>query len=666
MKKLFLILYLLWPSITLAANETTMNWGLSPGTNPRNLCVFDLSHTCVTTGSLDSSAHTFSPVGGGGGGTGTVTSVGTGTGLTGGPITNAGTISISPSGVTANTYGDAADIPVVTFDAAGRATSATTAVSNPAQVSGVAYPASPSTNTVPVVSAPNTITYEILPLASGGTGQITAPLARASTGLNIDEITTHGDSNYVIQPGDRTVGVSAALTSPRAWTLPAANAVNAGQSLCIVDNAGGIGATNTLTVTRAGADTINGSTTDVLNAQYAGVCLYSDGVSKWTFIPQATGVGSGTVTSVGSGAGLTGGTITVSGSLAVTGAAGQILAGATPALTSTPTLGVAGSASGSLGLANGAGGGDVVTIQNTGATAPYNFVLPTSAGTTGQALLSAGGASPMTFGAVVVAGGGTGLGTITAHGVMLGEGTSNVATVAPGSNAGLFLQTQGASADPTYADAVTRVVVQTFTSSVTYTPTAHMLYDVMYCVGGGGGGGGIVNGSAGTRGTSGAGGGGDTSVVIASAATVGASQAITIPAAAAGGTTGGTSGAAGGDVSVGALCIGKGATGGTGGAGSGGGAGGVAGTGTFSIPGHQGGGGVSSGINTIDIIAGSGGDAGLGFGMGGQGTASAGTGAAGSNYGGGGAAAQTRNAGGASAGGAGAKGFVVIYEYVAR
>lgn len=57
-------------------------------------------------------------------GSGTVTSVATGTGLTGGPITTTGTVSIADTGVTANTYGSAGVVPVVTINAQGQVTAA--------------------------------------------------------------------------------------------------------------------------------------------------------------------------------------------------------------------------------------------------------------------------------------------------------------------------------------------------------------------------------------------------------------------------------------------------------------------------------------------------------------------------------------------------------------
>jgi hypothetical protein len=65
---------------------------------------------------------------------GTVTQINTGTGLTGGPITNAGTISLSNSGVTAGTYGSATEIPVVTVDAQGRVTNVFKTIVQPGAV----------------------------------------------------------------------------------------------------------------------------------------------------------------------------------------------------------------------------------------------------------------------------------------------------------------------------------------------------------------------------------------------------------------------------------------------------------------------------------------------------------------------------------------------------
>jgi hypothetical protein len=53
---------------------------------------------------------------------GTVTQINTGTGLTGGPISTAGTISLSNTGATPGIYGSTTEIPVITVDAQGRVT----------------------------------------------------------------------------------------------------------------------------------------------------------------------------------------------------------------------------------------------------------------------------------------------------------------------------------------------------------------------------------------------------------------------------------------------------------------------------------------------------------------------------------------------------------------
>lgn len=92
----------------------------------------------------------------------------------------------------------------------------------------------------------------------------------------------------------------------------------------------------------------------------------------------------------------------------------------------------------------------VVSVAVQASTGTYNFNLPTAQGTSGQALLSAGGgSSPMTFGTLGAAAGGTGLATLTAHAVMLGEGTGNVGFATIGT-AGRMLLDQGAGADPSF------------------------------------------------------------------------------------------------------------------------------------------------------------------------------------------------------------------------
>lgn len=78
------------------------------------------------------------------------------------------------------------------------------------------------------------------------------------------------------------------------------------------------------------------------------------------------------------------------GAISITGAAGQVLAGASPAFTATPTLGVASTTSGSLTFARSAVSYTVTMQSSASATATWTLTLPTTAGSSGQALITDG------------------------------------------------------------------------------------------------------------------------------------------------------------------------------------------------------------------------------------------------------------------------------------
>ena len=94
------------------------------------------------------------------------------------------------------------------------------------------------------------------------------------------------DAAYVVQPSDRTVAVTA-LTAGRVITLPAASAYPQGTTLTIVDESGACSATTTLTLVRAGGDTVNGSASAVIASPYGYLALQSNGSNKWTVVDQA-------------------------------------------------------------------------------------------------------------------------------------------------------------------------------------------------------------------------------------------------------------------------------------------------------------------------------------------------------------------------------------------
>lgn len=130
-------------------------------------------------------------------------------------------------------------------------------------------------STLPVASVLNQ--SDIFAVTQGGT-------SKASIIGNLWEPTAVGNANYTILATDVYVYTSIAFTAPRAWTLPSAASYGPGRLLRVVDVLGTLTSTNTLTITRAGTDTINGLTTKVLLNAYQSVLLACDGVSLWSVV----------------------------------------------------------------------------------------------------------------------------------------------------------------------------------------------------------------------------------------------------------------------------------------------------------------------------------------------------------------------------------------------
>lgn len=400
---------------------------------------------------------------------GSVTSVATGSGLTGGTITTTGTIafaSITDARVLANISGGAAAASANTLSAVidkcidntqgdvlyrGAAGWAALAPGTNGQILTTGGPsADPSWTTV--------------------TGSGTVTSVATGSGLTGGPITTTGT---VALASVANLSILANISGSSA--APSANTISA-----IIDAA--IGTTQGDVLYRGA------STWAVLAPGTTGQFLQTQGAAA---NPQWAAGNVGTVTSVATGTGLTGGTITSSGTIAiVAGGVGttqlansgvtyakiqnaslRTLIGnptASPAAPSEITLGAGLSFSGTTLVGQT---GTVTSVTFTGDGTVLSST-PSSAVTTSGTLTAAlatqanhavligpttGGPLAPTFRALVTgdlptvapAQGGTGLATLTAHAVLLGEGTSNVGFATIGTSGRLLID-QGAGADPTF------------------------------------------------------------------------------------------------------------------------------------------------------------------------------------------------------------------------
>lgn len=91
---------------------------------------------------------------------------------------------------------------------------------------------------------------------------------------------TVNDVNFVATANDAGALYSA-ITAARTVTLPAANSVRPGFRFRVADFSGNASAVNTITTNPAGADTLVGPGSAVINGAYGSKRFMSDGTSKW-------------------------------------------------------------------------------------------------------------------------------------------------------------------------------------------------------------------------------------------------------------------------------------------------------------------------------------------------------------------------------------------------
>ena len=339
---------------------------------------------------------------------GSVTSVNTGAGLTGGPITTTGTLSIANNGVkpamvSSGTYGISISGNAATATSAASFSGAlggdvqgTQAATTVAKIRGVAVsttaPASgqvlkfngTSSAWEPAADSAGTGTVKSVATGKGLQGGTITSTGTLSVRLNgsggLSDSLGGGSNELGIKPG----GVTPAMVSSGTYGVNiSGSAASANTANSATSFSGALGGDVTGGQTATVVGKIRGVAVAGTTPTGGQVLKYDAATSQWA--PSADNAGTGTVKSVATGAGLTGGTITSTGTISIKNG------GITPAMVSSGTYGV--SISGNAATAttassfSGGLGGDVQGTQAATTVAKLRGVaLSTTTPANGQVL----------------------------------------------------------------------------------------------------------------------------------------------------------------------------------------------------------------------------------------------------------------------------------------
>jgi Major tropism determinant N-terminal domain len=137
-------------------------------------------------------------------------------------------------------------------------------------------------------------------VSPNGSSWVTGIALDATTGAATfaNQRTPVSDAAYSALVTDRLVAYTA-LTAARVVSLPAAASYPPGQALTVADESGACSATDTITLSPSGSDTINGATSAAISTAYGYVALESNGSNAWTIIDQSTFTAGSTAGSIG-------------------------------------------------------------------------------------------------------------------------------------------------------------------------------------------------------------------------------------------------------------------------------------------------------------------------------------------------------------------------------
>lgn len=109
-------------------------------------------------------------------------------------------------------------------------------------------------------------------------GQLTGSVSSA----RIVNRQTFSNAAATITAGNNLIAQTGTMSASRALTLPAASGLTAGDRIFIVDESGTVTSNNTIAITRAGSDTVNGGSGIIeINIAYGTAVAESNGVGGW-------------------------------------------------------------------------------------------------------------------------------------------------------------------------------------------------------------------------------------------------------------------------------------------------------------------------------------------------------------------------------------------------